>query len=399
MERTPAMNGRDNQRLVTPTTSRNVAPSPAPLPSTLAQLTDTAFLEVLYQGGATSRVAIAKATGISKSTISESAQRLLSAGLIVEVGPASGNRGRSPLLYDVDPHYGHCLGVALELRHVAVRAIDHKGDLIYEEQIDGGNEGLPTAIADARSLIGKCSQHARSPRLATAVSVAAPVDPRTNTVRQLPDAPLTGSVPAFDTALGLTVGEPVVVDNDVNWATLAEHRIGTMTGVDDFLYVYLGVGVGAGLFLSGRLHRGARGTAGEIAFLRMPNGDTLMRRLAHSPIGSTDGRSIDLDRARDLLNRTAADTDTDDLLEDLARSINSVITTVDPGHVVLGGPLAHTARITHDLTTRIHRDALTELNITTSPLGATAALDGTAIAALDMARRRHTAPTNTIDRG
>jgi predicted NBD/HSP70 family sugar kinase len=389
------MNRREEQCVPTPT-SRNGPALPAPLPSTLAQLTDDAFLAVLYRNGASSRPAIAKATGISKATISESAQRLLAVSTIVEVGQASGNRGRSPLLYDINPHHGHSLGVALERGHVAVRALDYKGELICEKQIEAADEDLPSAIADARGLVCKCSHHARSQRLATAISVAAPIDPRTQTVRQLPDSPFTGTVPAVGAALGLDTGEPVLVDNDVNWAALAENRVGSMTGIDDFLYVYLGAGVGAGLFLAGRPHRGAHGTAGEIAFLRMSDGATLMSRLAHSSLGSADGRSIDITRAHALLDTTTVEPEVYDLLDDLTHAIVNVTTATDPANVVLGGPLAHTAAIARDLTARIHRAALTELDIIISPLGQSAPLEGTAIAALELARGQDGTRTNGI---
>jgi predicted NBD/HSP70 family sugar kinase len=366
----------------------NGSAMPAPLPSTLAQLTDDAFLEVLYRHGASSRATVAKATGISKPTISESAQRLLADGIIIEVGQATGNRGRSPLLYDVNPHYGHVIGVALERGNVAARALDSTGGLICEERIEAGDEDLPTAIADARDLVTMCSHRAGSPRLATAISVAAPIDPRTHTVRELPDAPFTGAVPAFREAVGLTAGESMLVDNDVNWATLAESRIGSMTVQADFLYVYLGAGVGSGLFLSGHPHRGAHGTAGEIAFLRMADGTTLMSRLARSRIGSDDSRSIDLQRARAVFNSAAAMADTEALLDDIAGAIVTVATIVDPDYVVLGGPLAETVRVAEDLPARIHRTAIAELDIAVSPLGRTAPLDGAAIAALEQARRR-----------
>ena len=121
-------------------------------------------------------------------------------------------------------------------------------------------------------------------------------------MRQLPDSPFTGTVAAFGPALGIGTNEPLSVDNDVNWATIAEHRLGGMQHAENFIYVYLGAGVGAGLFMSGRLHRGVGGAAGEIAFTRLDSGDTLMRRLGGSPIRSADGRSIDLTRAHAVLD-------------------------------------------------------------------------------------------------
>lgn len=59
-------------------------------------------------------------------------------------------------------------------------------------------------------------------------------------------------------------GRPVKLDNDVNVGTLAEWKLGAGRGVDDFLGVFAGTGVGAGLILDGRLRQGPRGLAGEI---------------------------------------------------------------------------------------------------------------------------------------
>jgi glucokinase len=56
----------------------------------------------------------------------------------------------------------------------------------------------------------------------------------------------------------------VRVENDVNVATLAEYRIGAGQGLDSFLAVFAGTGVGGAVVLGGRLRRGARGAAGEI---------------------------------------------------------------------------------------------------------------------------------------
>jgi predicted NBD/HSP70 family sugar kinase len=361
--------------------------APAPLPRTLAQLTDDAFLGMLFRDGASSRAAIAKATGISKPTISESAHRLIGAGAIFEVGQATGQRGRPTVLYDVNPRHGHALGVALERNHVVVRALDFRGGVVAEHLLDTDDDELPAAVADARALVTRCAEEADSPRLATAVSVAAPVYPETATVRQLPDAPFAGTVAAFGPALGLSDAEPLRVDNDVNWATVAESRLGSMRNVSDFLYVYLGAGVGAGLFLSGRLHRGAGGLAGEIAFTRLASGQSLMRRLATSPIGTADGRSIDVVRARELLGRQP-DESIAAVLADVAEVVVNVATVVDPGRVVLGGPLAETRGVVVDLANRIRATALTELTVEVSALGRDAPLAGAAVAALELARQQ-----------
>lgn len=57
---------------------------------------------------------------------------------------------------------------------------------------------------------------------------------------------------------------PVYLDNDANMAALGEHWRGIAKGVDNFVFVALGTGVGAGLVFNGRICRGRMGRAGEI---------------------------------------------------------------------------------------------------------------------------------------
>jgi predicted NBD/HSP70 family sugar kinase len=59
---------------------------------------------------------------------------------------------------------------------------------------------------------------------------------------------------------------PVSLENDVNLAALGEHWQGVARGVDDFLFLSIGTGMGAGLVLRGELHRGHNGAAGEVDF-------------------------------------------------------------------------------------------------------------------------------------
>ena len=59
---------------------------------------------------------------------------------------------------------------------------------------------------------------------------------------------------------------PVVLENDVNLAALGEQWQGVARGVDDFVFLSVGTGLGAGLVLGGELHRGRHGTAGELDY-------------------------------------------------------------------------------------------------------------------------------------
>ncbi|MBN2984932.1 MULTISPECIES: ROK family protein [Cohnella] len=56
------------------------------------------------------------------------------------------------------------------------------------------------------------------------------------------------------------------LDNDVNVAALGEHWLGAAAGVDDFLMVTVGTGIGGAVFLNGDIYRGATHAAGELGY-------------------------------------------------------------------------------------------------------------------------------------
>ncbi len=63
------------------------------------------------------------------------------------------------------------------------------------------------------------------------------------------------------------MGITTVVENDTNLAAVGEHWRGSAAGVEDFVFIALGTGVGAGIFLRDKLHHGANWSAGEIGYM------------------------------------------------------------------------------------------------------------------------------------
>jgi glucokinase len=79
---------------------------------------------------------------------------------------------------------------------------------------------------------------------------------------------------AFDDRLTSVLDRPVLIENDCTAGAYGEWRAGAARGVDDVLYVGVGTGIGGGLVLGGRLHRGAHGAAGEVGHIIVePDGE------------------------------------------------------------------------------------------------------------------------------
>jgi glucokinase len=63
---------------------------------------------------------------------------------------------------------------------------------------------------------------------------------------------------------------PVVVENDVKLAAIAEHWLGAAQGVPNFIFLAIGTGIAAGIFVNGHLVHGRDWIAGEVGYLIVP---------------------------------------------------------------------------------------------------------------------------------
>jgi glucokinase len=98
--------------------------------------------------------------------------------------------------------------------------------------------------------------------VAVGLACASTVDYRSGTLVWAGSLPLDGF--PIGPFLEDRFGVPVVVENDGNAAAVGEHRAGAGVGVADLVLLTIGTGVGGGLIVNGRLHRGATGMAGEL---------------------------------------------------------------------------------------------------------------------------------------
>jgi glucokinase len=173
---------------------------------------------------------------------------------------------------------------------------------------------------------------------------------------------LAPNLPPFDeidlaAALGDELGVEVAVDNDVNLATEGEHRCGYGLGVDDFVFVALGTGIGMGIVAGGQLQRGATGAAGEIGLLpfagstleELAGGASLAARYAVRNGGAVASALAVFEAAEN--GDAAAEAVLDAQADALAQALLTVQTVLDPALVVLGGGMGSRA----DVAARVQR--------------------------------------------
>jgi predicted NBD/HSP70 family sugar kinase len=238
-------------------------------PRLLRALNDRAALELLLAKGPLTRAQLGELTGLSKVTASQLVERLEERGLVTRVGELAGGRGPNAQMYAVVPATAYVVGVDVGPQHVVAAAADLTGTVAGRVDVAIGDADDPVRVVHA--AVVEAAEAAGAPlRRIRRVVLGTPglVDPATGEISFAWDLPkwhrgLLG-------ALRADLDRPVVFENDVNLAAIAEAHAGAAVGVSDFVLVWVGRGVGLAVILGGRLHRGATGAAGEIGYLPVP---------------------------------------------------------------------------------------------------------------------------------
>lgn len=238
-------------------------------PSLLRELNDRAALDLLLPGTPLTRTQISEQTRVSKVTVAQMLTRLEERGLVTVVGQQEGGRGPNAALYSVVPSSAYVAGLYVELDGVSAGVADVTGRVVAEVSVNPNGAANP--VEQVRGAVDRACRTAgveMSRLSAFVIGTPGVLDPRTGDPRlavNLPDWH-EGVLDDLRSALRL----PVSIENDVNLAALAERSVGAARGLEDFVLVWLGGGLGMATFLGGKMHRGAAGAAGEIGYLPVP---------------------------------------------------------------------------------------------------------------------------------
>lgn len=234
----------------------------------IRSLNRTTVLNTIKSRGPIGRADIARRTGLSPATVSSLTADLIAKQLVLETEPGESSGGRRPILLEINPSGGYVVGIKLTEDHIIAALINLEAEVLDKRTDDlPGQEPQQVAAAIERCVDGLLQTTGidSAQLLGVGVGLAGVVDANAGVSRQQPflgwrDVPL-GEM------LSRRLNTLVHIDNDVNALTLAEQLYGRGQGVDDFLTVTVGRGVGLGIVIGGELTRGARGGGGEFGHL------------------------------------------------------------------------------------------------------------------------------------
>lgn len=371
-------------------------------PPVARQLSVRAIMASVLRRGPTSRAELAKLTGLSRQTTTQVVLELEREGWLQVSGRTQGPVGRSAPTYEINTLSAFVLGIQLEGSILHMALADLRGSIVAEVSEPTEPRGGLEVVHQVGRLFGILTTQADAPRNRVKLGVMGSpgvVDPKTGHIDIAPSIPHLGDinvVEALRNELKLTLS----IENGVKLAALGELWQGAARGKRNFAYFGIGMGVGMGIVAEGKLLRGARGAAGEIAYLPvggdpfdpigMANGTfemavnsaAMVRR--YRGYGGPPNSSVSAIFAGVDKGEIPAVAVLDETARLVALAIGAVIAVIDPELIVLGGSTGRRTKMVDCIRALLPRTLPKEVEIKSSELADRATLIGALGEALNL---------------
>ena len=367
--------------------------------ASLRERNQRVVLQQILSRASESRAEIARATGLTRASVSALVGELIDLGMISEVGvgAASATGGKPPRLLEVNEEAFQVVSVDVSGNPPSSALMTIGGRILDQESISERRLAGSDLVAALAGLVDRVS--ARAAGRVVAVAVATPGLVRDDSiVTRAANLDWT----EVDLAQRLRGPEdcPTIVLNDARAAALAEYALAPVRPAST-VAVLVGRGVGAGIVLNGRLYRGASSSAGEIGHIDVG-----------STMGCTCGREGCLETVASLpslvgaaaFERALSSDDESKSLQELLIAVEehtwaraaegmgsalaALTAVLDVEEIVIGGPLSairssYLGRVQRDLDSKLLPGGAAKPVVRISELGPKSVLLGASLYAVN----------------
>jgi predicted NBD/HSP70 family sugar kinase len=297
-------------------------------------------------------------TGLSRSTVAQRVDELLDRNLVIIEGDLASTGGRPPGALRFNKGCGYVLAIDCGASRVHLGIADLGGDVAveYTDRLniaEGPEIVLDWVETTLRGMINS-SELSADQIFGVGIGLPGPVEHSSGRPINPPIMPGWDGYPVSQ-RLTNEFGVPTLVDNDVNIMAIGEHR-SFHVDADNFLFIKVSTGIGCGIVLDGRIHRGAHGAAGDIGHVYVPGHDEVicacgnvgcLEAVASGPAiaAHLDGINPKLDLVDQVVEQVlGGKPDAVSKLREAGRELGGVLAMLvnayDPDTVVIGGQLS-----------------------------------------------------------
>jgi predicted NBD/HSP70 family sugar kinase len=261
-----------------------------------------AVLDAIRSEPGITQPALTEKVGLGRSVVAQRVGELEAAGLVVNDGLGPSTGGRAPRRLRLRAEAGYVLGVDIATNELLVSVSDLSGNLIDSKHESSDVADGPDAVFAVVERMGDAlldETDTRDNLWSIGLGMPGPVAFDDGDATAMPTMPDWDRFPIRARLAGRW-SAPVWMDNRVNLSALGERRVNPLAAASQHT-IYLGGGeaLGAAVVADGRLYRGARGLAGEIGHVPVPEGgDTVCRCGNTGCLEAVAGRSALIRDAR-----------------------------------------------------------------------------------------------------
>jgi len=234
---------------------------------------ELSILQLIHSGPHFSRLELARKTGLSPASMTSIVRRLIERDIVRETSAVSALVGRKPISLEVRGNLGNLVGIDIGTFYTRIVITDINGKIAYRHEIQTGMpEGRVQVLKRVFQCVHKAITAAKLGRheiLGIGVAHSGVIDterglvlsfPRPGQMAEWKNVPLQA---IFEEEFNM----PCLLEDSVRTMATAERYFGLGQQVDDFLFVEVGMGIGASLIFGGKLYRGGGGNAGEFGHI------------------------------------------------------------------------------------------------------------------------------------
>src|SRR5262245_38628271 len=229
------------------------------------------ILDFIRRRGSCTRAHLVEATGLSRALIGQRLASLADYGLVAEggVGPSTGGRAPRTLRFRADA--GPLLVADPGATSIDVAVADLAGQiLVHADEPADIAAGPEVVLGRVEALLDESVARAQAPGPVFGIGIGVPGPVEFDAGRPI-SPPIMPGWDGYDVPQRFArFGVPVWIDNDVNVMALGELTAGSGRGRENFVFVKVGTGIGAGIIVNGQLYRGEQGCAGDFGHIQIP---------------------------------------------------------------------------------------------------------------------------------
>lgn len=221
-------------------------------------------LKLAVMGKDPSRISITRETGLSKMTVTNITAGLINDGYLIETcRQKSGAAGRSPVLLDISPKAPVILGVYIARDKMEAALSDLRGALLWRDSVKLQAETSESIRSKLSDMAKRACSSAKNRIMGIGVAAIGPIDQANGIILNPTNFYGIENLPV-KYILESVCNAPVYTSNDANAAALAELLLGAGRRLDNFIYIGVSDGIGAGIISGKALYQNGSGYAGEV---------------------------------------------------------------------------------------------------------------------------------------